>query len=648
MPHECAQQQTFLDQLIQSLPGAFCYLDRDLVFRRVNAHYAQLFRRSEADFLGKPLFEVFRGTEAQIEGLFREVLASGRPFHAERFPFTYTDTSGPHQTFWDLNLQPVRELDGSVMGILLHGVEVSERLRMEEALAKQSETLRQREALFSAFMDNSPSASFMKDEDGRIVYASRTFETLFGIRAKEALGQISPPGISEEDWRSIRENDRKVLDANRPMTFQERIRVPDGETKTWLSMKFPFRLPGGARFLGTTVLDITNLKQQQLALRESHRELERLRRLQRHEFEFMVQSVKDYAIFMLDPEGRVMTWNAGAEAISGYSESEILGQGYAIFYPSEGIASGKPQELLKRALAKGSVEDDGWRVRKNGERFWAHTAVTAVRDQETLLGFVKVVRDMTEPRRIEAIERELAALGKLDRMKDDFLSVISHELRTPLNFITGFASILDDEVAGPLNPGQKSYVKKILNGADRMLLQVNNLVEMSRLSAGKLSIQPSYTLYEALVAHVLDVLRPLAENKRIRLDADVRIAGEVRLDSQRVTQVVSNLVDNAIKFTPDGGAVTVKAYPMEGMLVTEVSDTGIGIAEEDLPKLFQRFVQLDMTSTRTVGGTGLGLAICKSIVEAHGGHIGVRSEGAGKGSTFWFTLPLARVAAERA
>jgi PAS domain S-box-containing protein len=642
LTEERDQLDRLLDQLIQIYPGAFCYLDRSLIYRRVNPTYARLFGRSVADFLGRPLFEVFHGTEDQIEGPLRQVLTTGLPFHARRFPFTYTDAQGAHASFWDLDIQAQKAKNGSVMGLLVLGFEVSEQLHLEAELAKREEALRQREALFAAFMDHSPSASHMRDATGRIVYVSRNFETLFGISPEEAIGTVQPPWTTDEDWQQIQENEQRVLAENRSLSFEEPITLPDGQKKLWLSMKFPFQLPNGQRYLGSTLLDITDMKRQERELRESNRELERLRRLQRREFEFMVQNVEEYAIYMLDPQGRVMTWNAGAEAISGYSEGEILGQSNAFFHLPEDVAAGKPESLLERAIAEGSVEDDGWRVRKNGERFWAHTALTAVLDQGKLVGFVKVVRDMTEPRRIEAISRELAALGKLDRMKDDFLAVISHELRTPLNFITGFASILDDEVAGPLNETQQSYVKKILNGADRMLFHVNNLVEMSRLSAGKLSIQPSATAYPTLVAHVLHSLLPLAEDKRIRLEADLQVSGEVLLDGQRITQVISNLLDNAIKFTPEGGRITIRAYAQEDRLVTEITDTGIGIAEEDLPKIFRRFVQLDMTSTRSVGGTGLGLSICKSIVEAHGGSIGARSEGPGKGSTFWFSLPLAR------
>lgn len=524
--------------------------------------------------------------------------------------------------------------------------EARRRRDLEQALRMSQQAQEAREALFAAFMDNSPGIASVRDEQGRLIFVNRTFQEIYGVQPEQVLGELHLPWLSEEDAARMDAHNRQVLAENRPRRFEERTTDLEGRCRIWLSVRFPFQLPSGKRYLGAISLDITERKQQEEALRDSESELKRLQRLQRHEFELMVRSVSEYAIYMLDPQGRVMTWNDGAEAITGYHASEALGRPNTLFFTPEDLEAGTPEHLLDRALAEGSVEDDGWRVRKSGERFCAHTALTAVRDQGRLLGFVKVVRDMTEPYRLEAIQRELAALAKLDRMKDDFLSVISHELRTPLNFIMGFASILDDEAAGPLTPLQHEYLDKILHGANRLLFHVNNLVEMSRLSAGMLHLQPSPTEYESVIAQVLETFRPLADDKRIRLEADVQVKGEILVDGQRLTQVIGNLVDNAIKFTPDDGRVTVTARAEEAMLITEVRDTGIGLAAEAIPKIFERFVQLDMTSTRTVGGTGLGLAISKSIVEAHGGRIGVRSEGPGKGSTFWFSLPLAREGAE--
>ncbi|MDB5098472.1 MAG: histidine kinase [Cyanobacteria bacterium RYN_339] len=230
-------------------------------------------------------------------------------------------------------------------------------------------------------------------------------------------------------------------------------------------------------------------------------------------------------------------------------------------------------------------------------------------------------------------------LLRADLYKDDFLSVISHELRTPLNFITGFASIMDDEVVGPLSGEQHACLGKILNGAERMLNLVNDLLDFAKIQAEKFLLDVRPLDYAALVDDIAGSLRALAAPRRIALVTEVAVLDPVPMDGARVGQVLTNLISNAIKFTPEGGEILVRAYVEGDMLITEVVDTGIGIAEENLVKVFEKFKQLDMSATRQVGGTGLGLAITKALVEAHGGEIGVRSE-EGRGSTFRFALPL--------
>ncbi|HEY9723046.1 MAG TPA: PAS domain-containing protein [Oscillatoriaceae cyanobacterium] len=242
-------------------------------------------------------------------------------------------------------------------------------------------------------------------------------------------------------------------------------------------------------------------------------------------------------------------------------------------------------------------------------------------------------------RHVHELEGANARLREADRYKDDFLSVISHELRTPLNFIMGFASILDDEVQGPLNPRQHDALQKILNGADRMVLLVDDLLDLARLQAGKFMLNPSQADYGALVHDVMATLAPLGAQRGVQLHTEVRSDVQATMDVARITQVLTNMVTNGIKFTPAGGKVAVRAFVRDGRLVTEVSDTGCGIAAQDLPRVFHKFEQVDMSPTRTAEGAGLGLAIAKSLVEAHGGAVGVESE-LGQGSTFWFALPL--------
>ncbi|MFN3428393.1 MAG: CHASE domain-containing protein [Candidatus Sericytochromatia bacterium] len=232
-----------------------------------------------------------------------------------------------------------------------------------------------------------------------------------------------------------------------------------------------------------------------------------------------------------------------------------------------------------------------------------------------------------------------AELRQADRAKDEFLSVISHELRTPLNFIMGFASILDDELPGPLNPKQREYMGKIMNGADRMLMLVNDLLDFAKLQAGKFQLSPDLVAYPAVLHEAIAAMRPLAAQKGLTLESEIRTDDTVCMDGERVSQVLYNLISNAIKFTPEGGSIRVVARREGDHLVTAVSDTGIGIAPEDVPKLFTRFKQLDMSATRQAGGTGLGLSIAKALVEAHGGTIRVESA-PDRGSTFSFTLPV--------
>jgi signal transduction histidine kinase len=255
---------------------------------------------------------------------------------------------------------------------------------------------------------------------------------------------------------------------------------------------------------------------------------------------------------------------------------------------------------------------------------------------EGIMVLASEVSSVVERERLQATH--IAQLKASERIKDEFLSVISHELRTPLNFIMGFASTLEDEVYGPLNEGQLTAVSRILNGADRMVVLVDDLLDYAKLQAGKFDLTPVPTPYGPLVADALALMQPLADQRGLQLTHDIDVPGVPTLDAGRITQVLTNLVSNALKFADAGSQVAIRACLQEGQLRTEVSDTGCGIHPDDIPRLFQRFQQLDMSSTRRAGGTGLGLAITKAIVEAHGGAIGVTSE-LEKGSTFWFTLP---------
>lgn len=255
-------------------------------------------------------------------------------------------------------------------------------------------------------------------------------------------------------------------------------------------------------------------------------------------------------------------------------------------------------------------------------------------NQRFILG---MVNDITDLRRAQQAQFE--AFRQADQVKDEFLSVISHELRTPLNSVMGFGSLLDDEVAGPLNARQHDFLDKLLRSSDRMLALVDDLLDFARIQAGKFTILPTETDVPSLIEEAIASFGPAAEAKEIRIERELELPHPACLDRRRIFQVLANLLSNALKFVPVGGKIRVHAFHEGPWLVTEIQDNGSGIAPEDLPKLFQPFKQLEMGLTRRVGGVGLGLIISKAIVEAHGGTIEAEST-PGKGSTFRFKLPI--------
>ena len=367
------------------------------------------------------------------------------------------------------------------------------------------------------------------------------------------------------------------------------------------------------------------------------------------------------AILAVDSEGKVIAWNRALEEMTGVKAKDMLGQGdraYALpFYGEKSpilldlVLHPELEKELPGRYFHFEKKDDLYFVETYIERFkpggaylWGVAAPLLDIDGK-VVGAIESIRDITDRKKAEKEkaqlqEEQIEALKQADSLKDQFLSILSHELRTPINVISGFGSILDDEIPGPLNKEQHDYLKKMLASSDNLLALVNDLLDMTRIQAGKFLLVPQPMDFKQVVEEVLANLRPLADQKRHTLINQVQ--DEIPLvtgDAQRIAQVLSNLINNAIKFTPEGGTVWVRAFVEDKCLRCEIEDNGLGIAKRDLSKLFTRFTQLDMTTTRKAGGTGLGLSISKAIVEAHGGKIGVESE-VGKGSIFWFTLPL--------
>jgi PAS domain S-box-containing protein len=357
-------------------------------------------------------------------------------------------------------------------------------------------------------------------------------------------------------------------------------------------------------------------------------------------FRLLVETVEDYAIIMLDPEGRVATWNTGARHIKGYEAEEVIGRHFSIFYPQEDVTQGKPERMLSAARERGRFKDEGWRVRKDGTKFLADVVITAVHDERgELRGFAKVTRDVTERKKAEETQRALLVAEEVNRAKDEFLAVVSHELRTPLTSILGWARMLR---IGDLDESTTEEALAALErSATAQVHLIEDLLDDTRMTSGRLRLNKRPLEVRSVVESALADLLPSAEVKSIQVISDIQCESCPMLaDPVRLQQVVWNIVSNAIKFTPENGRVSVRLRRTDPATAEiEVSDTGRGIEGELLPQLFQRYRQGDAATNRK-SGVGLGLAISKYLVEQHGGTIRAASEGLGKGATFTIALPI--------
>lgn len=381
--------------------------------------------------------------------------------------------------------------------------------------------------------------------------------------------------------------------------------------------------------LGTRLVEAGQLlAERERALRDNE---ERLR--------LIIDGVKDYGIFALDAQGHVITWNVGAERIKGYTEQEVLGRHFSLFYLAEECPA-HPDMALLEATRDGHYMEEGWRCRKDGSRFWASVVITAQYDGTgALRGFSKITRDITDRRAAEiALRTAREEAESASRAKSEFLSRMSHELRTPLNSILGFAQLLDmDSIAG-----QRPQVSHILRAGQHLLALINEVLDIARIEAGRLPLNIEPIGLPAVLHEALTLVSPMAADAGIHL-AELPLLPDgsgVLADRQRLVQVLLNLLSNAIKYNRPGGEVRIEVIVQAPHVSIAISDTGHGIAPELLGRLFKPFERLG--ADPQVEGTGLGLSLSKSLLEMMQGHLQVRSD-PGQGCCFTLQLPCAHV-----
>jgi PAS domain S-box-containing protein len=600
---------------------------------RINPVAERLTGWPEREAVGRPLEEVFNiineETRAPVSNPVVKVLKEGVVVGLANHT-ALVARDGTERPIADSGA-PIRDAEGVTRGAVLVFRDVTEERRAAETLRRTQEEVRQSEESLRATLYSIGDGVLATDERARVTRVNPVAERLTGWRESEARGHPI-----EEIFDIVNEKTRVRAVNPVARVLAEGVVVGlanhtalisrDGSQRPIADSGAPIRdLAGKPSGAVLVFRDVTDERAAEEALRQSE---EKLR--------LMIASVRDYAFYMLDREGRVASWNPGAERIKGYRPEEILGQSFSRFFTPEDVAQQKPARELEIAAAEGHFAEESWRVRKDGSRFWASVVITPIRDPSNhLMGFVKITRDMTERRNAEDERLRSMQAAEAIRLRDEFLSIASHELKTPLTALQ--LQLLNiQEQAKTDDPRLERNMDRARRLAARLGQLVEALLDVSRIATGglKLNLEP-FDLSDA-AREVVERLGDSATAAACELS--LRSAGPLqgRWDRLRIDQVLMNVIANAIKYAA-GQPIQVSLTCESDIAAVEVRDGGPGIPTGELSRIFERFERA--ASARHYGGMGLGLYVARQITEAHGGTI-VASNLPEGGACFRISLPL--------
>ena len=554
-----------------------------------------------------------------------------------------------------VSVTALRDEQDAIIGYLLIGTDNTARKQAEEALLKAG-------ALQSAIFNSANFSSIATDAKGVIQIFNVGAERMLGYTAAEVMNKITPADISDPLEVIARakelsaELETSIAPGFEALVFKASRGIEDIYELTYIRKD-------GSRF--PAVVSVTALRDEQDAIigylligtdntarKQIEAEQKQLsQRLRDHQFytRSLFESNID-AIMTTDPSGIITDVNKQMEVLTNCTRDELIGAPFKNYFTDPDRAEASIRQVLSEK--KVTNYELTARARDGKETVVSFNATTFYDRDRKLQGVFAAARDVTESKRLDQVlqeknvelENAKSVAEKTNRAKSEFLANMSHELRTPLNSIIGFSEVLQDQMFGPINKKQQEYVNNILTSGRHLLSLINDILDLSKVESGKMELECNvFSLRETLDASLM-MLREKAMKNNIDLHLELAAGDDVRIvaDQRKLKQIMFNLVSNAVKFTPAGGRVDVGARRDGDFMEITVADTGLGIKEEDIPKLFQAFTQLESVYTKEYEGTGLGLALTRQLVELHGGRIWVKS-GFGTGSMFSFTIPLTQV-----
>ena len=611
--------------IVDSSDDAIISKNLEGVIQSWNAGAERLFGYSAAEAVGQSISLIIPPERSDEERTILKRMRRGeRINHFE----TIRVAKNGRRIDLSLSVSPLRDNEGNIFGASKIARDITERKRAED---ERERLLREvqlgRERLAEVFHRAPSFLAIFRGQNHVFELANERYYQLIGNR--EIIGKPVREAVPEAEGQDFFERLDDVFRTGKSFTSGEMRtmlrREPDRPLEeryvefVLQTLKDPDGSVSGILVQG---IDLTERKRAETALRERD---ERLR--------LFLDNATDYALIITDVQGRILEWKGGAETITGWREAEMLGTSSDILFTAEDRAAHVPENERMLAARDGRAEEKRWHLRKDGTRFFGDGVMTSLRSAAgELHGFGKILRDFTERRWAED------ALRDADRRKDEFIAILAHELRNPLAPIRNGLQVM--RLAGH-DPDVVAQARSMMDRQlSHMVRLIDDLLDVSRISQNKMELRRTQVLLSEIVGTAVETARPLIESMGHELHVQLPTS-PVLLDADftRIAQVLSNLLTNSAKYTEAGGRIWLTAERIGNEAVISVRDTGIGIAAESLPRVFEMFSQVDRTMERSSGGLGIGLALVKGLVEMHGGTAKAESGGEGMGSTFTVRLP---------